>query len=206
MKWNKNFVRLKTKSSAVIVTFQDGTTAEGKLLVGADGATSKIRNLTCPDTGALNELPIRFLGATVKLSPVAIAPLRSLDPLLFQGCHPETGTFLWFSTLDTPEVNGSKGFDDYYSAQLNVSWPVRSPEDEVPDSNEGKLAKMKMLSEVFEGKLKTAIQNIPDGTDILEVKIADWPCLEWPNSDGRVTLLGDAAHAMTMCKFQSSSI
>jgi 2-polyprenyl-6-methoxyphenol hydroxylase-like FAD-dependent oxidoreductase len=200
VQWNKSIAGFETQPSGVSVKFYDGTTAEGKLLIGADGATSKLRRIICPDTGALNQLPIRFLGATIKLSPAAIAPLRFLDPLLFQGCHPATGTFLWFSTLDTPEVNGSRGSEEYYSAQLNVSWRVRNSEDEVPPSNEGKLAKMKKLAEVFESRLKAAVQNIPDGTDILEIKMADWPCLEWPNSGGKVTLVGDAAHAMTMCK------
>ena len=200
VQWNKSITGLETPVEGVVAKFQDGTTVGGKLLVGADGATSKLRRILCPATGALNQLPIRFLGATVKLSPSAIAPLRSLDPLLFQGCHPDTGTFLWFSTLDTPEVNGSKGFEEYYSAQLNISWPVRSQEDEVPASNDGKLAKMKALSAVFDTRLKTAVQSIPEGTDILEINLADWPCLEWPNLDGKVTLVGDAAHAMTMCK------
>lgn len=176
------------------------------MLIGADGATSKLRRIICPATGALYQLPIRFLGATVKLTPSEIAPLRALDPLLFQGCHPDTGTFLWFSTLDTPEVNGSKGAEEYYSVQLNVSWPVRNLKDEVPVSNEEKLAKMKNLAEMFESRLKTAVHNIPPGTEILEVKLADWPCLEWPNSNGKVTLIGDAAHAMTMCKLLPPSL
>lgn len=136
----------------------------------------------------------------MKLSPADIAPLRSLDPLLFQGCHPETGTFMWFSTLDTPEVNGSSGASEYYSAQLNLSWPVNGPEDEIPASEEGKLAKLKSLAQVFEARLQKAISDIPDGTEIIEIKLADWPCLEWPNYDGKVTLIGDAAHAMTMCR------
>jgi hypothetical protein len=44
------------------------------------------------------------------------------------------------------------------------------------------------------------VQNIPEGAEILEITLADWPCLKWP-FDGKVTLIGDAAHAMTMCTF-----
>ena len=200
VQWNKSLTGFETSPSDVVAKFEDGTTAKGKLLIGADGATSKLRRVICPETGSLNQLALRFLGATVQLSPSEIAPLRALDPLLFQGCHPDTGTYLWFSTLDTPEVNGSKGVNEYYSAQLNISWPVLTPEDEVPPTNDEKLAKIKTLADVFETKLKTAVQNIPNGTEVLEVKLADWPCLEWPNSEGKVTLIGDAAHAMTMCK------
>ncbi|KAG4411684.1 hypothetical protein IFR04_015182 [Cadophora malorum] len=152
-----------------------------------------------------SRLPIRFLGATVKLTPSEIEPLRAFDPLLFQGCHPETGTFLWFSTLDTPEVNGSSGSNEYFSAQLNMSWPVKGPGDEVPASNEEKLKKMKEISSTFETRLSTAIQRIPDDTEIMEIRLADWPCLHWPSSDGKVTLIGDAAHAMTMYRGEAAN-
>jgi 2-polyprenyl-6-methoxyphenol hydroxylase-like FAD-dependent oxidoreductase len=200
VQWNKNFASVETMPSGVQVTFRDGTISEGRLLVGADGSTSKVRRTLCPETGSLYQLPIRFLGATIKLSPSEISPLRALDPLLFQGCHPETSTYLWFATLDTPEVNGSRGDDEYYSAQLNISWPVRNQADEVPATNAEKLQKMKDLAHDFEPRLKKAVQNIPEGTEILEIKLADWPCLKWP-FDGKVTLIGDAAHAMTMCTF-----
>ena len=202
VQWNKSIASFETTSSGVQVTFQDGTKSKGRLLVGADGSTSKVRRTLCPGTGSLNQLPIRFLGATVKLSPAEIAPLRALDPLLFQGCHPEISTYLWFATLDTPEVNGSQGDNEYYSAQLNISWAVQVPADEVPATNDEKLQKMKNLADVFEPRLKKAVQDIPEGTDILEIKLADWPCLQWP-FDGKVTLIGDAAHAMTMSKLHA---
>lgn len=85
-------------------------------------------------------------------------------------------------------------------ARLNISWPVHSPADEVPLTNAAKLAKLKDLADVFESTLKTTVQNIPSDTEIIEIKLADWPCLPWSNSNGAVTLIGDAAHAMTMCK------
>ncbi|KAG0645864.1 putative FAD-dependent monooxygenase [Hyphodiscus hymeniophilus] len=205
VQWNKSITGFETQEDGVEAKFQDGTTAKGRLLIGADGASSKLRRIMCPETGALHQLPVRFLGVTIKLSPSDTAPLRALDPLLFQGCHPETGTFLWFSTLDTPEVNGSKGSEEYYSAQLNISWQVRSPDDEVPKSNSGKLEKMKRLADVFENRLRTAVQHIPQDTEIIEINIADWPCLEWSNSDGQVTLIGDAAHAMTMYRGEAAN-
>ncbi|TVY67432.1 putative FAD-dependent monooxygenase [Lachnellula suecica] len=112
VQWNKSLTKFSTSPSCVGVRFQDGSLVEGKLLIGADGANSKLRRLLCPETGASNQLPIRCLGGTIKLSPEAIKPLRSLDPLLFQGCHPDTSTNLWYSVLDTPEANGSKGEEE----------------------------------------------------------------------------------------------
>ncbi|KAH6680653.1 hypothetical protein B0J14DRAFT_270208 [Halenospora varia] len=112
---------------------------------------------------------------------------------------------MWFSTLDTPEVNGSSGKEEYYSAQLNISWPVRSPADEVPECQDEKLKKMKNLATMFEERLKTPFHDIPEGTEILEIKLADWACLDWPSYDGKVTLMGDAAHAMTMYRGEAAN-
>ncbi|KAL3418231.1 FAD binding domain-containing protein [Phlyctema vagabunda] len=205
VQWNKSVSSFCTSAEGVSVKFQDGGEVSGRLLIGADGATSKLRRTLNPTTGALNQLPIRFLGVTVKLSPTDIKPLRDLDPLLFQGCHPETGTYMWYSTLDTPEVNGSSGDGEYYSAQLNISWLVKVPEDEVPTSNAAKLQKIKSLTSGFEKNLKKAIDDIPEGTEIIEITLADWPCLEWPNHEAKVTLIGDAAHAMTMYRGEAAN-
>ncbi|KAH6724228.1 monooxygenase-like protein [Leptodontidium sp. MPI-SDFR-AT-0119] len=205
VRWSKKFEGFDAKEDFVEVKFEGGSKAQGSLLVGCDGATSKLRRVLCPETGALDQLPIRFLGVTVKLLTKDMTPLRSIDPLLFQGCYPDTGAYMWFATLDTPEVNKSQGADEYYTAQLNISWPVRSPADEVPASNADKLKKMKFLASNFEERLKFAVHNIPEDTEVTEVKLADWPCLEWPNSDGKVTLLGDAAHAMTMYRGEAAN-
>ncbi|KAF4634436.1 hypothetical protein G7Y89_g3680 [Cudoniella acicularis] len=205
VKWNKSITGFSTNADGAVVEFQGGSIARGKLLIGADGANSKLRRMLCPNTGLLNQLPIRFLGVTVKMSPKAITPLRALDPLLFQGCHPDTGSYLWFAVLDNPEVNGSFEGDEYYSAQLNISWPVRSSADEVPASNKAKLQKMKDLADVFDERFRTVIQGIPEDTEVMEVKLADWLCLEWPNHGEKVTLIGDAAHAMTMYRGEAGN-
>lgn len=201
VQWNKSIATIETDGPGVTAVFQDGERVVGRLLVGADGATSKTRRILCPDTGSLYQLPVRFMGGIIKLSPTEISPLRALDPLLFQGTHPDTNNFMWYSMLDTPEVNGSSGDSAYYSAQLCMSWSIKCADDEVPSSNLERVKRMKSMASVFEDRLKTVIQRIPDETEILEVKLSDWPCLEWPNFGGKVTLIGDAAHAMTMCKF-----
>jgi len=205
VQWSKKFVHYKATEELVVVKFEDGAEVEGSLLIGCDGATSRVRRVLCPDDGSLSQLPIRFLGVTVKLLANDMAPLRAIDPLLFQGCHPDTGNYMWFATLDTPEVNKSQGAEEYYTAQLNLSWPVHSSVDEVPATNADKLKKMKLLANDFEERLRVAVHNIPNDTEVTEVKLADWPCLEWPNSDGKVTLLGDAAHAMTMYRGEAAN-
>jgi len=137
-----------------------------------------------------------------------------LDPRIFlfcpyllahRGCHPETGTFMWFSILESPEVNLSSNSetksDHYYSAQINMSWPTKSDAGPTPPSNRERLALMNLHAANIHPVLRQAIEDIPEGTEIKEIRLADWPCLDWPNFEGKVTLLGDAAHAMTMCTY-----
>lgn len=65
---------------------------------------------------------------------------------------------------------------------------------------------MKRRASNFAEPFKTAILSVPDDTPVTEIKLGDWPCLEWDNHDGTVTLAGDAAHAMTMCTFLEQSL
>jgi 2-polyprenyl-6-methoxyphenol hydroxylase-like FAD-dependent oxidoreductase len=206
VQWGKSIESVaETSSDTVTVTFKDGTTVSGGLVVGADGSGSATRRFLCPENGALNQLPARFIGVTVRLSAAQVVPLRAIDPLLFLGCHPETGAFLWFSMLSTPEVNGSEGEEQYYEGQINVSWLYRGPEDEVPTTDSERLAKMRHLGTGMHPVLMTLFEDIPDDSEVTEIKLADWPCYEWPNLAGKITLIGDAAHAMTMYRGEAAN-
>ena len=96
--------------------------------------------------------------------------------------------------LDTPETNGR----DDYTVQINLSWPHNSSADDVPATDAEKLENMRRRAKDLHPTLRRAVELIPDGIEVVEVGLKDWPCLEWDNF-ACVTLIGDAAHAMTMC-------
>ncbi|KAL4983046.1 hypothetical protein BDW68DRAFT_191660 [Aspergillus falconensis] len=173
----------------------------GKLVVGIEGSRSSVRSILRPDAYHNVQLPVRFVGVAVDLTAEEVAPLRDMDPLLFQGCHPETGVFLWFSILETP-ANNANGL---WRVQINLSWPAKTAEDEVPSTDEESLANMKKRAAGFVPFLYETIQRIPDGTPVLEIDLADWECLPWDNRDGRVTLAGDAAHAMGIYRGEAAN-
>jgi 2-polyprenyl-6-methoxyphenol hydroxylase-like FAD-dependent oxidoreductase len=199
VQWGKSIESFREVEHYIEVTFRDGTIMKGSMLVGADGASSRTRHILCPNTADLDQLPVRMVGVTVRLMREKIEPLRAIDPLLFQGCHPDTGNYFWFSVLSTPEVNGSLGGEEFYEGQVMLSWKVKGDDDEVPASSKERLAKMKSRALPFETRLRTVIEEIPEDTEVIEIKIKDWPNVQWPNHGGKTTLIGDAAHAMTMC-------
>jgi 2-polyprenyl-6-methoxyphenol hydroxylase-like FAD-dependent oxidoreductase len=205
--WGRRVVGLNLsmdKHRAQLVLY-DQQTVTGKIVVGIEGSRSMIRQVLRPD--AFNNTPVgvNFTGVSVDLTPEEIKPLRDMDPLLFQGCHPPTGAFFWFSMLETPPRNGTANTqNERYRAQICMSWPERGPEDKVDATDDGRLANMKRRAQGFVPFLQQAVDGIPRGTPVTEIKLADWECLDWDNHSGRVTLAGDAAHAMTMCKWNHS--
>jgi 2-polyprenyl-6-methoxyphenol hydroxylase-like FAD-dependent oxidoreductase len=203
--WRKRAVEVytpTTETPAVQVKCQDGSMYQGRIAIGVEGNNSMVRRILRPDAYKTTQLPVRCVGVAVSLTPEQAKPLRDLDPLLFQGCHPETGNYLWYSTLETPASAGAdKKGEPKYLAQINISWRVKGPEDEVALSDSARLEEMKRRAQCFAPTLKRLVDEIPDDTPVLEVKLCDWECLDWDNVGGSITLAGDAAHAMTMCRW-----
>ncbi|KAK4496707.1 hypothetical protein PRZ48_012690 [Zasmidium cellare] len=205
VQWSKRLVDLQTTEDGVTACLEDGTKAHGCLVVGAEGSNSKVRQILRPDAYRNAQLPVRFIGVSMNMSHEQVTPLRRLDPLLFQGSHPDTGVFLWVSMLDVPRIDPtSKSTSQDYRVQVNLSWKVNGPADEVAGDDTQRLQQMKTKACGFHPILKAAIDSIPDGTEVLEIKLADWPCPEWDNQ-GRYTLVGDAAHAMTMYRGEAAN-
>lgn len=204
--WSRRFIGIKEAKDGIVAVFDDGSSVEGSFIVGAEGSNSKTRQLVAPETYRNTQLPIRLTGTAVEFTAEQVKPLRDLDPLLFQGCHPRSGNFLWVSMLETPETNGTKGTDDErYRVQIIMSWPYKSPDDEVKPRNGERLKEMKRRAEEFHEALRGVVQSIPEDTECLEIVLQDWPCLDWDNHGGRVTLAGDAAHAMTMYRGEAAN-
>ncbi|KAK3998075.1 hypothetical protein QBC44DRAFT_338149 [Cladorrhinum sp. PSN332] len=175
--WGKTVSRFQQTASSVSVTFTDGDRVEGCMLVAADGGRSKVRQLLF---GSIFRRP------------------------LFQGNHPDTGFYMFFSILSTPSVNGSDKSETpfmYYEVELNLSWLAEGPDDVVPTTNRDRLARMKYMATAGTGlhpAMRDIILGIPDDAEVYDVVLEDWPTMEWPDLDGRVTLLGDVAHHMVM--------
>ena len=191
--------------SRVTVSLHDGDNYKAKLVVGCDGSNSSTRRFLCPETGALQQLPFRFIGIVLSLSPAQAAVIHRIDPLSFQGCHPESGVYMFFCTVSTPDLNGSADSPNpYFQFQCCISWRPANDAEQAPESSAERVRKIRELCSNMAAPIRDMVNQIPEDSEAIEIKLQDWPCLDWPNFDGRITLAGDAAHAMTMCESKSS--
>jgi hypothetical protein len=117
------------KTNVDVPSSSDGGMVHGSLLAGANDSNSKVRCILCPDTGSLNQLPVRFIGVTLRLMTVEIETLRSVDPLLFQGYHADTRRS---SRPLTRGVDSSTRKEESFEEQISVSWRAGNG---VPRSN-----------------------------------------------------------------------
>ncbi|CAO1597536.1 hypothetical protein XANCAGTX0491_001343 [Xanthoria calcicola] len=207
--WSKSLASISTPDShTVTACFTDSTSATGTLLIGADGLRSRVRStlLASDPSRAINHvLPVRLLGTSVVYPRHLALQMRKLDPFFFQGGDPKSDVFMWFSFLDTP-ANNTRDDPDTYECQILLSWPYREgfrgrekPLDP-PSTNEERIKLMKELVNGWANPFRDCIMNIPANADIKTIPLEDFVPKNalWNNKDGRATLIGDAAHAMTM--------
>ena len=201
--WSKSFSHVsKLDSGQVIAHFEDGSTSvPGSIVLGCDGAHSKVRKMLKGDAARCTQLLLRCLGATVVFSTAVAKGMRDLDPYFMQIGDKNQDNFVYFAFLDTP-TNNSREDKDTRTCQIFMSWPLR-PENglgEVPETAAERLAFMKRLSTEWAEPFRGIIQAMPAGTAPVTLRLEDWLPEDWSDGelDGSVTLVGDAAHAMTM--------
>ncbi|KAL8664901.1 MAG: hypothetical protein Q9168_007813 [Polycauliona sp. 1 TL-2023] len=216
VQWSKSLSSIDTSdTNTVTASFNDSTSVTGTLLIGADGLRSRVRSsllVNDPSLAINHVLPVRLLGTSVVYPRHLALPLRKLDPFFFQGGDPKTDAFMWFSFLDTP-ANNTRDDPDTYECQILLSWPYREgfggrekPLDP-PSTNEERVELMKELVDGWANPFHDCVMNIPADAEIKAIALEDFvPRKEqWDNRDGRVTLMGDAAHAMTMFRGEAAN-
>ncbi|EED13599.1 FAD binding domain protein [Talaromyces stipitatus ATCC 10500] len=194
IEWSKKCVDISDNQDGVSISFEDGTTANGWLLVASDGANSRIRQCLHPSAFENNPVPVRLLGVTVSYTPEEVASALAIDPYFFQGTHSDSNIYLFFSFLNSPYNTGNDTGN--YICQVIISW-AESKSITTPESNQERIALIKRITSDWEPHLRSLIEIIPDDAEATTIHLADW----FPTTNReheRVILMGDAAHTMTM--------
>ncbi|THY76244.1 hypothetical protein D6C95_09983 [Aureobasidium pullulans] len=199
IRWNQHVEGVEQLQDHAKVQCLDGSSHIAHVVIGTDGSKSAIRRFLCPEKHAVTPLPYRMLGVGSHLTEDQVAPIRSIDRLLFQGIEPKTGNFLYCSLLEAATKETAS-----HVVQFNVSWPQSSSKDEMFSDNTSRLAALKLRARGFAPCLRNAIESIVEGTPVTEIGLADWEFVHWDNP-GRVTLAGDAAHPMTMFRGEAAN-
>ncbi|AEO57277.1 hypothetical protein MYCTH_2314986 [Thermothelomyces thermophilus ATCC 42464] len=210
IQWNKaaNGVRT-TEDGTVTVTFDDGTSCEGSLVVACDGGSSRIRGLLFPEHPKYR-IPVRLLGVKIDCTPEEIEPLRKLDPYFLQGAASENDSFVYCSVLDAPG-NAPEGNGGKYTYQMVFSWPVRDgffnqpAPIEFPETNEGRVELIKKFAKTWADPFRSLALSIPSDTEVKSLELYDWPPPKGLRTTGNVALVGDALHPMVMYRGEGAN-
>ena len=170
---NKRLERVEQSESKVKVVFQDGTSAEADIVIGADGIKSAVRK------SIFGDLPLRYSGQTCWRGMAKFNLPSDKKGNSYEMWGPKKGLRFGFVPTAPDEV--------YFFTTFFTSEGGR---DEGPNKE-----KLMQLFAPFGNLPRQIIEATPE-ENIIRSDIHDLaPIPQWWN--GRVVLLGDAAHATT---------
>ncbi|KAK7427463.1 hypothetical protein QQZ08_006069 [Neonectria magnoliae] len=194
VQYGKNLVDVAFNESGegVIATFSDGTVVPGSIIIGADGPRSKVREFAMGSAAeaATSKFPIFHTNMTVCFQDAEKAKYVRRDfptsylALSNQSFH----AFQSISNMpDGPDHPESWIFHMAMAwlgdANNTLSYPER-------------LALIKERAAGMGEPARSAFLWLPDDTEVHKADISYWIPKPWNNHDGRMTLIGDAAHPM----------
>ncbi|KAI1325415.1 FAD/NAD(P)-binding domain-containing protein [Xylariaceae sp. FL0255] len=200
--FEKEFLSYTMIDGEVHVKFTDGSVARGQLLVGADGIKSRVRKQLQPNRRLLDLERWIMWGRT----PLTAELKRRLPPDLLTWCmyldheanvQVVVEPVVWASSISESSGNRLSDVDDYvYFALCTAPFQYAKA---LPKTAEEKKAFLQRTTEYWNLALKTvfdaAAHDISACAPVISSK-PDVELLSAPHTE-LVTLLGDAAHAMS---------
>lgn len=176
----KRLANINDSGESVVLHFQDGSKAEADIVVGADGVRSAVRNLM------LGYEDYLYAGYTAFRGIVPIDEMPSMpDPTAVQYWMGESGHCLHY-----PIGGARKGDVNFFLVERTpTTWPVKQGIAHAADGEQLRLFKdwhPALLEMIGSNTLKTVNER---WGMVYRMSLGRW-------SKGRVTLLGDAAHAL----------
>ena len=186
----------KMPDGRVIAHFEDGSSAEGDVLVGADGAASRVRGQLLPQARRVDTGIFMVSG---KL-PLDAAVRRETPPPIFKGPTLILGSR--GCCMFTGAVEYPPGHPPAYDREEYVTWGFSAHQDSFELAREdGEMAsanaKAAVLGQMpdWSSDLRRLVERADASSLTSFVVKSSVPIAPWPTCC--VTLLGDALHNMT---------
>ncbi|KAI2619636.1 FAD/NAD(P)-binding domain-containing protein [Hypoxylon sp. NC1633] len=184
----------------VQVRFTDGSEARGQLLVGADGIRSRVRKQLQPDRKLLDLERWVLWGRT----PITEELKRNVPEDVLTWCmfvDPEANVqvvaepMVWSKSVSRESDNRLPDFTNY------IYWVVctASSQEPLPKTAEERSLFLKKVTERWHPALKVVFDSATHDLSACVNVLSSKPDIEIraAGQTGRVTLIGDAAHAMS---------
>ena len=178
------------------VHLKDGGVITGDVVIGADGARSKVReHLVGPRDNQLTDIPMSMFNFTSKVGAETAKKIRALNPLFIAAFHPNNGDYFWLSVQDAQDPNDPEN----WVFQFFVSWSdYELSTEDVLNTKEGRMRFFKKRATSYCEPWRSAALAVDESLDLRLDKGAYWGnARRFDNHGGRVTICGDAAHPMT---------
>lgn len=181
------------ENGGVRVHFDDGSSEEGDIVIGIDGAMSKVRQCLLGRKADMDILPFALMNFNASYTAEqALFIKERLHPLVDIAIHP-AGHYIRANVLDMPDQQDPSS----WTFQILSTWPLKVVEDHDNEADRLQRLKAHVRRDGWAEPYKSAIEWIPQDTEVLRDQLKIWKTVPWDNQGGRVTLCGDAAHAMT---------
>ncbi|KAH8730798.1 hypothetical protein GQ44DRAFT_812205 [Phaeosphaeriaceae sp. PMI808] len=202
VRYGKRFSRYAVvENGGVKVFFEDGSIDEGDMVVGIDGAMSKVRQCLLGRKADMDVLPFALMNFNASYTVDQARFIKDrLHPLVDIAIHP-AGHYIRINILDMP----SQDDPTKWTFQILSTWPLKLVEDHDNETDRLKRLKKHAREDGWAEPYRSAIEWIPDSTEVLKDQLKIWKTVPWDNQGGRVTLCGDAAHAMTFHRGQGAN-
>ncbi|CAI6237373.1 unnamed protein product [Periconia digitata] len=187
-----NEVEFGSNGQGVTARFADGTIVSGTMIVGADGTRSRAREVArgSVEKAATSPFPIWHMNLTVCYGDAEKARyVRSEFPTSFLALSQQS--FHAFQSISS--MPDGPDHPESWIFHLAMAWRGDARHDL---SYEERLALIKEKAAGLAEPARSSFLWIPEGTQVHKADISYWVTEPWDNHQGRLTLVGDAAHPM----------
>ncbi|KAL9598114.1 MAG: hypothetical protein Q9179_004039 [Wetmoreana sp. 5 TL-2023] len=178
--------------SGVIATFSDGTLVSGTMIIGADGPRSRVREtaMDIAEKAAVTKFPIFHTNMTVCYGDADKARyVRQKYPTSYLALSQRS--FHAFQSISS--MPDGPDHPESWIFHMAMAW---LSENDNKSSYPERLALIKARAEGMGEPARSAFMWLPSDTEVHKADISYWISQPWNNRQGRLTLAGDAAHAM----------